>query len=91
MEGRPVADSQPTPITKGALERMTADAQPQMIDGTPFRVDGELDVDPAELLRKVVGAVIETGHASDLYEFPEVLAFFNAKLPPAERPSHPAT
>ena len=37
--------------------------------------------DPHELLRKVVLAVIERGHASDLYEFPDVLAYFGAKMP----------
>ena len=34
-----------------------------------------------DLLRNVVLAVIEAGHASDLYEFPEVLAYFDAQLP----------
>ena len=69
--------------TGSELERMMAEGTPQLIDGEPFGVDGDLDVNPAKLLRKVVSAVISAGHASDLYEFPEVLAFFGARLPPA--------
>lgn len=34
-----------------------------------------------DLLRNVVLAVVEHGHASDLYEFPEVLAYFGAQIP----------
>lgn len=34
-----------------------------------------------DLLGKVVLAVVEAGHASCLYEFPEVLAYFGAALP----------
>lgn len=34
-----------------------------------------------DLLRVVVLAVVEKGHASDLYEFPDVLAFFGAQVP----------
>lgn len=33
------------------------------------------------LLHKVVMAVIDKGHASDLYEFPDVLAYFGAQVP----------
>lgn len=32
-----------------------------------------------ELLRQVVLAVVEKGHASDLYEYPDVLAHFGAE------------
>ena len=39
------------------------------------------EYDPHELLRKVVLAVVEAGHASDLYAFPDVLDYFGAKLP----------
>jgi hypothetical protein len=72
LDARPTAER---------LQRMMDDSAPQMIDGAPFGVDGQLDIDPAKLLRKVVSAVINAGHASDLYEFPEVLAFFGARLP----------
>ena len=34
------------------------------------------DVDAHDLLRQVVVAVINHGHASDLYEFPDVLRYF---------------
>lgn len=70
-----------TSARAGALDAMMAQSQPRMIDGAPFGVDGDLDIDPAKLLRKVVSAVISAGHASDLYEFPDVLAFFNARMP----------
>lgn len=71
-------------ITREALEKMVAESKPQLIAGEPFGVDGQLDIDPAKLLRKVVSAVISAGHAADLYEFPDVLAFFNARLPAAD-------
>lgn len=34
-----------------------------------------------DLFRKVVSAVVEKGHADDLYGFPEVLAYFGAQNP----------
>lgn len=34
-----------------------------------------------DLLRMVVLAVIDKGHASDLYDFPDVLEYFGAKNP----------
>lgn len=34
-----------------------------------------------DLLCKVVLAVIDKGHASDLYEFPDVLEYFGAQMP----------
>lgn len=37
-----------------------------------------------ELLRKVVLAVVERGHADDLYQFPDVLAYFGAEIPAEE-------
>lgn len=39
------------------------------------------DVSAHDLLRKVVLAVVNAGHASDLYKYPDVLAYFGAKLP----------
>lgn len=41
-----------------------------------------------DLLRKVVLAVVEKGHAADLYEFPDVLDYFGARIPDAEETSH---
>lgn len=63
---------------------MMANSKPQMISGAGFGVDGDLDIDPAKLLRKVVVAIINAGHGSDLHEFPDVLAFFGARMPPKE-------
>lgn len=53
----------------------------RLIDGERFGVQGQLDVDPAKLLHKVVMAVINAGHADCLYEFPDVLAYFKARMP----------
>lgn len=69
------------PITEEALGKMMADSKPQMIDGASMDCVGELDIDPAQLLRKVVSAVISGGHGHLLYEFPEVLAFFGSRIP----------
>ena len=68
-------------ITQEGLEKMMADSKPQMIDGADMDCVGELDIDPAQLLRKVVSAVISGGHGHLLYEFPEVLAFFKSRIP----------
>jgi hypothetical protein len=83
-------DRQPTtakteqPITDEALEKMMADSKPQMIDGASMDCIGELDIDPAKLLQKVVSAVISAGQGHILYEFPEVLAFFGSRIPSRE-------
>jgi hypothetical protein len=34
-----------------------------------------------DLFRKVVSAVVANGHADDLYQFPDVLAYFGAQNP----------
>jgi hypothetical protein len=39
------------------------------------------DWDAHTLLRKVVTAVINHGHAADLYEYPDVLAYFGSRTP----------
>lgn len=44
---------------------------------TPSKLRPEYD--PHELLRKVVLAVVEAGHAACLYEFPDVLDYFGGK------------
>lgn len=69
------------PITAEALGNMMADSKPQMVDGAPMDCVGELDIDPAQLLRKVVSAVISGGYGHLLYEFPEVLSFFGSRIP----------
>jgi len=67
--------------TQAMLDRMMEASSPELIDGDAFEVVGELNVDPAQLLRKVVSAVIGAGHADILWEFPEVLAFFGSRIP----------
>jgi len=80
---------QPSAASVGAIDRMMAASVPQFVDGAPFGVDGQVDVDPAKLLRKVVSAVIASGHADILWEFPDVLAFFHARIPaPGELVGH---
>lgn len=69
------------PITEAGLLRMMEQSAPNMIDGADLDIDGQLDIDPAQLLRKVVSAIIAAGRADILWEFPEVLAFFNARIP----------
>jgi hypothetical protein len=71
---------------KNLLEKMMAGSNPRLIAGEPFGVEGEIDIDPAKLLRKVVTAVINSGQAHILYEFPDILAFFGA-LAPGEQPN----
>lgn len=39
------------------------------------------EVSAHDLLAKVVLAVIEKGHGSDLYDFPDVLEYFGAQIP----------
>lgn len=68
-----VAEAAAQEATQGLLQRMMDRSEPNIVDG--------MDLDPAQLLRKVVSAVISAGHASDLYEFPDVLTFFGAQLP----------
>lgn len=75
-------------ITEDGLQRMMDASKPDMVDGGPYSVDGELDLDPAQLLRKVVSAVISAGRADILWEFPEVLAFFGARIPQREEVDH---
>lgn len=76
------------PVTADSLYRMMANSSPELTDGTPFNVAGELDIDPAQLLRKVVSAVISAGRAEILWEFPEVLAFFGARIPDRADAAH---
>lgn len=83
-----LGDNPAPPITEDGLRRMMADAKPQMVDGDPFDCVGELDIDPATLLRKVVTAVISYGHSDILWEFPEVLAFFGSRIPQREETAH---
>lgn len=71
-----------------ALQRMMDASAPNLIDGEPFSVIGELDIDPAQLLRKVVSAVISADRADILWEFPEVLAFFGSRIPHREEVAH---
>jgi hypothetical protein len=76
------------PITEDGLQRMMDNAGEKLIDGEPFDCEGELDIDPAKLLRKVVSAVISHGQAEILWEFPEVLAFFGSRIPQRHEVTH---
>ncbi len=77
-----------TRIPEESLHRMMDNSKPDLIDGEPFDVVGEMDIDPAQLLRKVVSAVISAGRADILWEFPDVLAFFGSRIPQREEVAH---
>jgi len=77
-----------TRIPEESLQRMIDRSKPEMVDGEPFDCVGELDIDPAQLLRKVVSAVISAGRADILWEFPDVLAFFGSRIPQREEVAH---
>ena len=66
----------PWPPPPGWKERLMQDGPSEPLK-SPIRPDHC----PHELLRKVVLAVVEKGHASDFYEFPDVLEYFGAQLP----------
>lgn len=76
------------PITQEGLQRVMDASVPDLIDGEPFECEGQLDIDPAQLLRKVVVAVISYGQSHILYEFPEVLAFFGSRIPQRSEVAH---
>lgn len=93
--GKDVHASQPSPADStgsspaaGSLQRMMDASKPDLVDGEPFNVVGEIDLDPAQLLRKVVSAVISAGRADILWEFPDVLAFFGSKIPYRSEVAH---
>lgn len=75
-------------IPAETLQRMMDASQPHLIDGDDFDVVGELDIDPAQLLRKVVSAVISADRSDILWEFPDVLAFFGSRIPQREEVAH---
>lgn len=77
----PTSNKTAQPVTAEGLEKMMAESKPVLIDGGSMDCIGELDIDPASLLRKVVSAVISYGQGHILYEFPEVLAFFGSRIP----------
>lgn len=83
-DDEPAAKHAEAPVTAEGLEKMMADSKPQMVDGAGQDCIGELDIDPAKLLRKVVSAVISAGQGHVLYEFPEVLEFFGSRIPSRE-------
>lgn len=70
-----------TKITNEGMDRMMERSSPNLINGDSMDVIGELDIDPAALLQKVVTAVINYGHQDILWEFPEVLAYFGSRIP----------
>jgi len=74
----------PWPPPKGWMDALLAgksmeEAGLRSCEPSPIRPA----VSAHELLRIVVLAVVERGHASDLYEFPDVLAHFGAQRPAA--------
>lgn len=77
-----------TRISQEDLQRMMDASKPELIDGEPFDCEGALDIDPAQLLRKVVSAVIAADRADILWEFPDLLAFFGSRIPQRKEAAH---
>lgn len=70
----------PWPPPSGWIDALTAGedfGHAEQFEPSPVRT-GVLAHD---LLRDVVLAVVSAGHAADLYDFPDVLAYFGAQLP----------
>ena len=74
--------------TPEQLERMVDNSGPVMVDGEPFDCEGDLDIDPVKLLRKVISAVIAHDQGHILYDFPDVLAFLGSRIPEREEVAH---
>ena len=75
----------PYPPPKGWMEALMEgktmeEAGLEQVQWSPIRNS----MNAHELLRIVVLAVIEAGHGSDLYEFPDVLEYFGARNPETE-------
>ena len=75
-----IEDGDTERYTEAQLQRMMDASSPHLVSGEPD-CDGNLDIDPAKLLRKVVSAVISADRADILWEFPDVLAFFGSRIP----------
>lgn len=80
--------SQAGGLSQAALHKMMDNSREHLVNGDPFDCEGELDIDPAKLLRKVVSAVISSGCADILWEFPDVLAFFGSRIPDRSEVAH---
>jgi hypothetical protein len=77
------------PITQEGLEKVFADSKPKLVPGASQDCVGELNIDPARLLKKVISAVISHDQGHILYDFPEVLEFMGSRIPhPSEVEGH---
>lgn len=74
--------------SEAQLQNMVDKSAPKLIDGEPFDCEGDLDIDPVKLLRKVVSAVISADRPDILWEFPDVLAFLGSRIPQREEVAH---
>jgi hypothetical protein len=54
---------------------------PEVFKEAIDRRDRQCQYDHHALLRKVVSTLISNGHASDIYDIPEALEYFEAKIP----------
>lgn len=79
----------PWPPPHGWVNKLLAgdEIEPLTIEGSVIRPEESAH----EVLHKVVMAVISHNHAADLYDFPDVLAYFGAQLPAEESAYGPAT
>lgn len=69
----------PWPPVSGWIERLVNGEEfpKEQFVPSPIRPDTTAH----DLLRKVVTAVVESGHASDLYDYPDVLDYFGSRVP----------
>lgn len=75
-------------VTEKAIEKMMQESKPNLVSGEDMGVRGDLDIDPAALLGKVVTAIINYGHQDVLWEFPELLSYFGSRIPNREEVAH---
>lgn len=70
-----------SPITQEALVEAIGKETPKIVSGAGQDCVGELDIDPARLLKKVVASVIGYGQGHILWEYPELLEFLGSRIP----------
>jgi hypothetical protein len=68
-------------LTPERIEKALANKEALMVSGASVDCVGEIDVNPATILKKVVTAVVNGGQAHLLWEFPELLHFLGSRIP----------
>ncbi len=68
-------------LTADRIEQMFAKEQEMLVDGKSQDINGQLDIDPVKLVKKLVLAVVNHGQQHILWEFPELLEFMKSRIP----------